>query len=90
MKERKKIMEIIKDTYNKPTECFNCGSTFLYNEKDIEPVYQSTEYKEIYTDMLKNGKDIGYVNYCKGKAVRCPLCGAIVLVEGVRFFGRKG
>ena len=83
-------MEIINDTYNKLTECFNCTSTFLYNEKDIEPVYPSTEYKEIYTDMLKNGKDIGYVNYCKGKAVRCPLCGAIVLVEGVRFFGRKG
>ena len=90
MKEREKIMEVIKDTYNKATECFNCGSTFLYNEKDIEPVYPSTEYKEIYTDMLKNGKDIGYVSYCKGEAVRCPLCGAIVLVEGVRFFGRKG
>ena len=83
-------MEIIKDTYNKATECFNCGSTFLYNEKDTEPVYPSTEYKETYTDMLKSGKDIGYVNYSKGKAVRCPLCGAIILVEGVRFFGRKG
>ena len=83
-------MEIIKDTYNKATECFNCGSTFLYNEKDIEPVYPSTEYKEIYTDMLKSGKDIGYVNYSKGKAVRCPLCGTIILVEAVRFFGRKG
>ena len=42
-------MEIIKDTYNKTTECFHCGSTFLYNEKDIEPVYPSTDYKEEYT-----------------------------------------
>ena len=83
-------MEIIKDTYNKATECFNCGSTFLYNEKDIEPVYPSTEYKETYTDMLKSRKDFGYVSYSKGKAVRCPLCGTIILVEAVRFFGRKG
>ena len=82
-------MEIIKDTYNKATKCFHCGSTFSYNEKDTEPVYPSTEYKETYTDMLKSGKDISYVNYSKGKAVRCPLCGAIVLVEAVRFFGRK-
>ena len=28
-------------------------------------------------------------DYSKGKAVRCPLCGAIILVEAVRFFGRK-
>ena len=82
-------MEIIKDTYNKTTKCFHCGSTFSYNEKDTEPVYPSTEYNETYTDMLKSGKDIGYVNYSKGKAVRCPLCGAIILVEAVRFFGRK-
>lgn len=82
-------MEIIKDTYNKSTECFNCGSTFLYNEKDIEPVYPSTEYKKTYTDMLKNRGDIGYVSYSKGKAIYCPLCGTIILIEGVQFFGRK-
>ena len=82
-------MEIIKDTYNKATECFNCGSTFLYNEKDTEPIYPSIEYKEKYTDILKSNKDFNYVSNHKGKAVRCPLCGAIVLVEGVRFFGRK-
>ena len=74
-------MEVIKDTYNKTTECFNCGSTFLYNEKDIEPVYPSTEYKETYTDMLRSNGDIGYVNYSKDKAVRCHLCGAILLAE---------
>ena len=83
-------MEIIKDTYNKPTECFNCGSTFLYNEKDIEPVYPSAEYKKRYTDILKSRKDVDYVNCYKGKAIRCPLCGAIILVEEVKFFGRKG
>lgn len=83
-------MEIIKDTYNKATECFNCGSTFLYTEKDTEPVYPSTECKEMYTDKLKNRNDIGYITYSKGKAVRCPLCGAIILVESLRFFGRKG
>ena len=83
-------MEVIKDTYNKATECFNCGSTFLYNEKDIEPVYPSTEYKEMCANVLKNKRDVDYVSYSKGKAVRCPLCGAIVLVQGVRFFGRKG
>ena len=83
-------MEIIKDTYNKFTQCFNCGSTFLYNEKDTEPVYPTTEYKKTYTDMIKSRGDIGYVNYSKGKAIHCPLCGAIILVEGVQFFGRKG
>lgn len=83
-------MEIIKDTYNKPTECPKCGSTFSYNEKDIEPVYPSAEYKKKYTDILKSRGDISYVNYSKGKAIHCPLCGAIILVEGVRFFGRKG
>lgn len=82
-------MEIIKDIYNKSTECFNCGSTFLYNEKDIEPVYPSTESKKIYTDMLKNRGDISYVNYSKGKAIHCPLCDTIILIEGVQFFGRK-
>lgn len=83
-------MEIIKDTYNKTTECFNCGSTFLYNEKDIEPVYPSAEYKKTYTDMIKSRKDVDYVNCYKGKAIHCPLCGAIILVEEVKFFGRKG
>ena len=91
LNERKeKIMEIIKDTYNKSTECFNCGSTFLYNEKDIEPVYPSAEYKKTYTNMIKSRKDVDYVNCYKGKAIHCPLCGAIILVEEVKFFGRKG
>ena len=91
LNERKeKIMEIIKDTYNKSTQCFNCGSTFLYNEKDIEPVYPSTEYKKTYTNMIKSRKDVDYVNCYKGKAMHCPLCGAIILVEEVKFFGRKG
>lgn len=82
-------MEIIKDTYNKTTECFHCGSTFLYNEKDIEPVYPSTDYKEEYTDMIKRSRELSYINYSKGKAVRCPLCNAIILVDAVKFFGRK-
>ena len=82
-------MEIIKDTYNKPVECPNCGSTFSYNEKDTAPVYPSAECKKKYTDILKSRENIGYINYSKGKAVRCPLCGAITLVEEVRFFGRK-
>lgn len=82
-------MEIIKDTYNKTTECFHCGSTFSYNEKDIEPVYPSTDYREEYTDMMKRSRELSYVIYSKGKAVRCPLCDAIILVDGVRFFGRK-
>lgn len=90
LNERKeKIMEIIKDTYNKSTQCFNCGSTFLYNEKDTEPVYPTTEYKKTYTDMIKSRKDVDYVNCYKGKAIHCPLCGAIILVEEVKFFGRK-
>ena len=83
-------MEIIKDTYNKPTECPKCGSTFLYNEKDIEPVYPSAGYKKKYTDILKSRGDISYVNYSKGKAVHCPLCGTIILIEEIGFFGRKG
>lgn len=28
-------MEIIKDTYNKTTECFNCGSTFCIMKKTL-------------------------------------------------------
>lgn len=83
-------MEIIKDTYNKPTECPKCGSTFSYNEKDIEPVYPSAGYKKKYTDILKSRGDISYVNYSKGKAVHCPLCGTIILIEEIGFFGRKG
>ena len=82
-------MEIIKDTYNKATECFCCGSTFSYNEKDIEPVYPSTGYNETYTDMLKKAKDFSHVTYSKGRAVHCPLCNAIILIEAVRFFGRN-
>ena len=82
-------MEIIKDTYNKTTECFHCGSTFSYNEKDIEPVYPSTDYNEKNSDILKKAKDFSYVTYSKGKAVRCPLCNAIILVDAVKFFGRK-
>lgn len=83
-------MEIIKDTYNKPTECPKCGSTFSYNEKDIEPVYPSAGYKKKYTDILKSRGDISYVNYSKGKAIHCPLCGIIILIEEIGFFGRKG
>lgn len=82
-------MEIIKDTYNKPVECPNCGSTFLYNEKDIEPVYPSAEYKKKYTDILKSKWNVGSINSSEGKAIHCPLCGAIILVEEVKFFGRK-
>ena len=82
-------MEIIKDTYNKTTECFHCGSTFLYNEKDIESVYPSTDYRDEYTDMMKRSSELSYINYSKGKAVRCPLCNAIILVDAVKFFGRK-
>ena len=82
-------MEIIKDTYNKTIECFNCGSTFLYNENDTEHVYPSTEYKNTYTGMIKSRGDIGYVNYSKSKVIHCPLCGSIILIEGVQFFGRK-
>ena len=43
----------------------------------------------VYTDMLKNRGDISYVNYSKGKAIHCPLCDTIILIEGVQFFGRK-
>lgn len=82
-------MEIIKDTYNKTTKCFHCGSTFSYNEKDTEPVYPSSSYNEKYTDMIKEARNCSYINYSKGKAVRCPLCNTILLVEEVRFFGRK-
>ena len=82
-------MEIIKDTYNKTTECFHCGSIFSYNEKDTEPVYPSTDYNEKNSDILKKAKDFSYVTYSKGKAVRCPLCNTILLVDEVRFFGRK-
>ena len=82
-------MEIIKDTYNKTTECFHCGSTFSYNEKDIEPVYPSTDYREEYTDMMKKSRELSYIIYSEGKAVRCPLCNAIILVDAVKFFGRK-
>lgn len=82
-------MEIIKDTYNKTTECFHCGSTFSYNEKDTKIVYPSTDYNEKYTDMLKKARNFSYISYSKGKAVCCPLCNAIILVEAVRFFGRN-
>ena len=89
MKKRKEKMEIIKDSYNKTTECFHCGSTFSYNEKDTELVYPSTDYNEKYTNMLKKAKDFSYISYSKGKAVRCPLCNTILLVEAVKFFGRN-
>ena len=46
-------------------------------------------YNEKYTDMLKKAKDFSYVTYSKGRAVRCPLCNAIILIEAVRFFGRN-
>ena len=82
-------MEIIKDTYNKTTECFHCGSTFSYNEKDTEPVYPSSSYNEKNTNMIKEARNCSCISYFKGKAVRCPLCNTIILVEGVRFFGRK-
>ena len=45
--------------------------------------------KKKYTDILKSRGNIG-INYSKGKAIHCPLCGAMILVEEVRFFGRKG
>ena len=40
-------MEIIKDTYNKPVVCPNCGSTFLYNEKFEKRLLTKKEKKGI-------------------------------------------
>lgn len=89
MKERKKIMEIIHDAYNKNMKCPNCESTFRYNEKDIESIFPCPEMAEQGIETLKKAKELSYAFYHTGKVVRCPLCGAIVLIEGVRFFGRK-
>lgn len=83
-------MEIIHDAYNKNMKCPNCESTFRYNEKDIESAFPCPEMAEKGIEDLKKAKGLSYAFYHKGKAVRCPLCGAIVLIEGVRFFGRKG
>ena len=82
-------MEVIKDTYNKNMKCPNCESSFRYNEKDIESVFPCPEMAEESMEYLKKTKGLNYAFYHKGKAVCCPLCGAIILVEAVRFFGRK-
>ena len=89
MKERKKIMEIIHDAYNKNMKCPNCESTFRYNEKDIESIFPCPEMAEQGIETLKKARGLGYAFYHTGKVVRCPLCGAIVLIDGGRFFGRK-
>lgn len=89
MKERKKIMEIIHDAYNKNMKCPNCESTFRYNEKDIESIFPCPEMAEQGIETLKKARGLDYAFYHTGKVVRCPLCGAIVLIDGVRFFGRK-
>ena len=82
-------MEIIHDAYNKNMECPNCESIFRYNEKDIESIFPCPEIAEKGIENLKKARGLGYAFYHAGKAVRCPLCGAIVLIERVRFFGRK-
>lgn len=41
-------MEIIKDTYNKPTECFNCGSTFYTMKKISSLCIHQPNIKNIY------------------------------------------
>lgn len=82
-------MEVIHDAYNKNMKCPNCESIFRYNEKDIESVFPCPEMAEETMECLKKARGLSYTSYRKGKAVRCPLCGALVLVEAVRFFGRK-
>ena len=82
-------MEIIHDAYNKNMKCPNCESTFRYNEKDIESAFPCPEMAEESMECLKKARGLSYTFYHKGKAVRCPLCGTLVLVEPVRFFGRK-
>ena len=59
MKERKKIMEIIHDAYNKNMKCPNCESTFRYNEKDIESIFPCPEMAEQGIETLKKARGLG-------------------------------
>ena len=83
-------MEIIHDAYNKNMKCPNCESTFRYNEKDVESVFPCPEMAEKGIEDLKKAKGLSYVSYKTAKALHCPLCNTIILLDCVRFFGRKG
>ena len=82
-------MEIIHDAYNKNMKCPICESTFRFNLYVIESVFPWPEMAEKGIEGLKKATELSYAFYHKGKAVHCPLCSAIVLIDGVRFFGRK-